>query len=61
MIRVPSWFVGAGIDPAGVRDLDDLQGLLLLAKQDIREELPRLLSRVYRRDDLVPARTGGST
>ncbi len=54
-------FAAAGIDPRGVRSIDHLAGLPLLTKADVRGELPRILSTVYRREDLVPAKTGGST
>jgi len=54
-------FAAVGIDPASVRSMADLQGLPLLTKDDIRGNLDRILSTNYRRDDLVPAKTGGST
>ena len=51
----------AGIDPDGVRDIADLASLPVLTKADVREHLDSLLSTAYRREDLVEARTGGST
>ena len=54
-------FADAGIDPAAVKSIDDLQGLPLLTKADIRGELDGILSTKYAREDLVPAKTGGST
>ena len=54
-------FTEAGIDPAGVRGIADLRDLPLLTKQDIRENLDAILSSDFRKADLVPAKTGGST
>ncbi len=54
-------FAAAGIDPAGVQGLGDLAGLPLLTKTDVRERLGDILSTAYRREELVPAKTGGST
>lgn len=54
-------FRAAGIDPAAVRGLGDLAGLPPLAKSDVRERAADLFSRAFRRDELIAARTGGST
>ncbi len=51
----------AGIDPDGVHDITDLAGLPVLTKADVRGHLDEILSTAYRREDLVEARTGGST
>ncbi|MBK9303644.1 MAG: hypothetical protein IPM94_07100 [bacterium] len=51
----------AGIDPRGVRDIADLGALPLLTKADIRGGIDDILARDHRREDLVPAKTGGST
>ncbi len=51
----------AGIDPARVESIADLQALPLLTKQDVREHLDDILSTAYPRQRLVPAKTGGST
>lgn len=51
----------AGIDPSGVRDIADLRELPLLTKADIRGEIGDILARNHRREELVPAKTGGST
>ena len=51
----------AGIDPAGVRTILDLRHLPLLTKADVREHLEEILATTHRREDLVPAKTGGST
>lgn len=51
----------AGIDPRGVRDIADLRGLPLLTKADIRGGIDDILAADHRREDLVPAKTGGST
>jgi phenylacetate-CoA ligase len=54
-------FAQAGIDPQRVRTLADLAGLPVLTKADLRGELSRILSSAYRQEDLVSAKTGGST
>jgi phenylacetate-CoA ligase len=54
-------FADAGIDPKGVRDIGDLSSLPLLTKRDVRERASDVLSTDYRVEDLVPAKTGGST
>ena len=54
-------FAQASIDPLRVRSMTDLTGLPLLTKADVRSELSRILSRAYRQEDLVSAKTGGST
>ncbi len=51
----------AGIDPRGVRDITDLRELPLLTKADIRGGIDGILAGNHRREDLVPAKTGGST
>ena len=45
--HVPFWrerFAAAGIDPREVRDIDDLAGLPLLTKDDVRGRLDDLIS-----------------
>jgi len=54
-------FRAAGIDPMCVKSIDDLRDLPCLTKDEIRENLDRLISSQYRREELVSARTGGST
>ncbi len=54
-------FAAAGIDPSGVRTIEDLAGLPLLTKADIRGRRADLLSTSYPRRKLVRAKTGGST
>ncbi len=54
-------FAVAGIDPSKVSCIEDLNRLPLLTKIDVRENLLDILSSAYRKDDLVPAKTGGST
>jgi phenylacetate-CoA ligase len=54
-------FDAAGIDPAAVRSMSDLATLPLLTKIDVREHSDEIISDRYRRCDLVPAKTGGST
>jgi phenylacetate-CoA ligase len=44
-----------------LRNWEHFRGIPLLTKQDIRENGDQLLSSEFRREDLVEARTGGST
>src|SRR5436190_12381905 len=53
-------FAAAGFDGT-LRDWESFRRLPLLSKQDIRANAERLLSDQFRRDQLVEARTGGST
>jgi phenylacetate-CoA ligase len=50
----------AGFD-GSLREWDQFRRLPLLTKREIRENGPKLLSREFRREELVEARTGGST
>jgi phenylacetate-CoA ligase len=54
-------FADAGIDPSAVTCIEDLAGLPLLTKTDIRENLDEILSTSFQKEDLTPAKTGGST
>lgn len=54
-------FAEAGIDPVGVRCIEDLAGLPLLTKTDVRAHTDEIIASPWRRADLVPAKTGGST
>ena len=54
-------FAEAGIDPARVRRIEDLAGLPLLTKADVRAHTDEIIASPWRRTDLVPAKTGGST
>lgn len=54
-------FADAGIDPAAVKGIEDLASLPVLTKTDIRGHIDGILSAKFRREELVPARTGGST
>jgi phenylacetate-CoA ligase len=51
----------AGIDPARVRSIADLRDLPLMTRDDVRGRLDEILATTCRREDLVEARTGGST
>ncbi len=51
----------AGIDPTRVRSISNLRDLPLLTKVDIRGHLEGILSATHGREDLLPAKTGGST
>lgn len=50
----------AGLDGM-LRDWGDLRCLPILTKKDIRENGEKLLSREYRKEELVETKTGGST
>jgi phenylacetate-CoA ligase len=54
-------FAAAGIEPLKVRDITDLADLPPLRKSEIRAEGLRILSEDFRPEELVPAKTGGST
>jgi len=54
-------FAEAGLDPTQIQGIEDLQNLPLLTKADVRNNAEGIISSDYRRDDLVPAKTGGST
>lgn len=54
-------FAAAGVDPASVRALADLPRLPILTKDDIRRNQDALISSRYRKQDLLRAKTGGST
>ncbi len=56
-----SRFAEAGIDPTKVTSIKDLRGLPLLTKDDIRANIDNILSAAFEKNDLVPAKTGGST
>ena len=53
-------YAGSGFD-GNLCDWEDFCRLPLLAKRDIRGNMEQLLSSEYRREDLVEAKTGGST
>ena len=53
-------FAGAGFDGT-LRDWESFRRLPLLTKRDIHDKGEKLLSREFRREDLVEAKTGGST
>ena len=54
-------FAEAGIDPTKVTSIEDLRDLPLLTKDDIRAHTDEILSTAFKKQDLVPAKTGGST
>jgi phenylacetate-CoA ligase len=60
--RVPYYqrLAARGFDGT-LRDWSDFRRFPILTKQDIRDNSDALLSRDFRREDLVEARTGGST
>lgn len=54
-------FAAAGLDPAAIRTPADLPLLPLLTKDDIRLHQDALISSRHRKQDLLRAKTGGST
>lgn len=54
-------FAGAGLNATTLREWRDFRRLPILTKMDIRKNGERLLSREFRQEDLVEAKTGGST
>lgn len=54
-------FAAAGLDPADIRALTDLPRLPILTKDDIRQSQDALISTRHRKQDLLRAKTGGST
>ncbi|TBW51578.1 phenylacetate--CoA ligase family protein [Marinobacter halodurans] len=50
-----------GIKPDRIRTLDDLRTIPVTTKQTIRNNLDRFISDEFAKDDLVTAKTGGST
>jgi phenylacetate-CoA ligase len=51
----------AGARPEDIRGPEDLAGLPILTKHDVREHTAAMISRGFQRDDLLEFRTGGST
>lgn len=54
-------FAAAGLDPAAIRTPADLRLLPILTKDDIRRHQDALISSRHRKQDLLRAKTGGST
>ena len=54
-------FAEADIDPTKVTSIEDLRNLPLLTKDDIRAHTNEILSTAFEKNNLVPAKTGGST
>lgn len=54
-------FAAAGVDPAAIRTPADLRLLPILTKDDIRLHQDALISSRHRKQDLLRAKTGGST
>jgi phenylacetate-CoA ligase len=54
-------FAEAGFQPGDLKDWSDFRRLPLLTKQDIRDHRDSIVSRLYRREDLRPRSTSGST
>lgn len=51
----------AGARPEDVKSPEDLAGLPILTKNDVRENTAAMISKGFRREDLLEFRTGGST
>jgi len=54
-------FLDNAIDVRDLKTLNDFSAIPVLTKDDIRENLPIIISDEYKREDLLPIRTGGST
>ncbi len=54
-------FEQVGIHPDEIRDASDLSYLPILTKRQIRENMQDILTKGFRREDLLRFRTGGST
>ena len=54
-------FAEADINPTKITSIEDLRDLPLLTKDDIRAHTDEILSTAFDKNDLVPAKTGGST
>jgi phenylacetate-CoA ligase len=50
-----------GLKPADLRSLEDIRLLPTISKEDIQLHRDALVSSAYRREDLIPDMTGGST
>lgn len=54
-------FDSAGVRPEDIRTESDIRRIPILTKKEIRENTGALVSGKYRKEDLVSAKTGGST
>ena len=54
-------FDSAGVRPEDIRTGADIRRIPILTKKEIRENTGGLVSGRYRKEDLVSAKTGGST
>jgi phenylacetate-CoA ligase len=54
-------FHACGFEPGDLRTLRDLEGIPILTKDDIRNDLVSTLAEGFRREDVIHKRTGGST
>jgi phenylacetate-coenzyme A ligase PaaK-like adenylate-forming protein len=59
-VRLPEWTVGRRFEPGAVISVADLKALPLLARADVRDHLDEIPI-IHRLENLVPARTCGST
>ncbi len=50
-----------GIRPEDIKDESDILKIPILTKKNIRENTDKLISRKFREDELISAKTGGST
>jgi phenylacetate-coenzyme A ligase PaaK-like adenylate-forming protein len=60
-VRLPDWTVGHRFEPGAVIPVAALKALPLLARADVRDHLDEILPIIHRPENLVPARTCGST
>ena len=54
-------FDAQGLKPVDIREPEDLAKLPVLTKEDVRQNTDRLISRAYRKKDLVKGRTSGTS
>lgn len=54
-------FKTLGLKPTDIKTIDDLKKLPILTKESIRKHLPELIPINYRKNQLIPYATGGST
>ena len=54
-------FTNCGLFPDDIKRFEDICGIPILKKDDIREKLELMLSDEFKKEDMYPKRTGGST
>jgi phenylacetate-CoA ligase len=54
-------YQNAGVEPQDIKSLNDFAALPFLTREDVRHNLDALVAENWRKDDLFPNETGGST